>query len=138
MADDEIAHLRAEADRFLAEAERMQAEAQRRRIARTAQCDQTMALARDALARAGKRPPAARRGPRSRAAWTTADIIAALEAEAPLPISTPRLVDKLCLQHEYATVLRLLNGLAKRGEVEKWPAGESRCCYWRRLNGLAP
>ncbi len=138
MADDEIADLRAEADRLLAEAKRMHAEAQRRRIAITAQCDQTIALARDALARAGERPPAASRAPRSRAAWITADILAALEAEAPLPISTPRLVDKLCLQHEYTTVLRLLNGLAKRGEVEKWPAGESRCCYWRRLNGLAP
>lgn len=80
----------------------------------------------------------------------TADIIAVLEAEAPLPISTARLLARInpplrtigermeaieagrLVMH--GELLRLLNRLAKRGEVEKWPAGgDQRSCYWRRL-----
>jgi hypothetical protein len=136
--DDEIARLRAEADWLLAEARRMHAEAERRRIAASAQADQAIAQARDIMARTrrllGPAPARSRpRAPRDRSQWITRQILAALEAEAPLPVSTTRLVGKLGLQHEYPTVLRVLNRLAKAGEVEKWPAVERRCCYWRRL-----
>jgi hypothetical protein len=69
----------------------------------------------------------------------TAALIVVLDDEAPLPVSTPQLVARLGMAGEWATVLRMLNRLARLGEVEKWPAdGEERCCYWRRLSGLQP
>jgi hypothetical protein len=141
---EEIARLRAEAARLAAEAYRLHDEALRALAAGQARVDQHMAAARDAADRANRswdaaglerlpyQPPRTRANSRARSAWIRRDILAALEAEAPLPVSTPHLVDRLCLQHEYATVLRLLNSLAKAGEVEKWHAGETRCCYWRR------
>jgi hypothetical protein len=134
--DEEIAQLRAEADRMLAESKRMLEEAKRRRIAITAECDQTRAFAQEVIGRAralGYQGSAPVRGLSARSAWLTAEILDSLGAEAPLPVSTMHLVRSRGLLPEYATVLRLLNRLAQLGEVEKWPAGESRCCYWRRL-----
>jgi hypothetical protein len=67
----------------------------------------------------------------------TARILGVLEAEEPLPVSTPALLDCLKMRGHHGTVLRMLNRLARLGEVEKWAAsGDTRCCYWRRLTGL--
>ena len=74
----------------------------------------------------------------------TDQVLAALAGESPLPISTSALWRKLsppcagwphttCLPHlEYRAVLRVLNRLADRGEVEKIRLEGMRSCYWRR------
>ena len=72
-------------------------------------------------------------------------ILAALAGEGGLPISTVALHAKLsppcdgwphtdCWDRhlDYGTVLRLLNRLAKRGEVEKIEVDGMRSRYWRR------
>jgi hypothetical protein len=62
----------------------------------------------------------------------TDQITAYLAAQAPLPVSTGQILDTLGLRGYDGTVNRLLNRLAKRGEIEKWPASEDhRSCYWR-------
>lgn len=140
MTGEELARLRAQVE-HIREMARLQ------EIATTAQIDQLRAGHRDALHRMwasmqradeilGTAHPATRRL-RGRAAWITAAIIDTLDAEAPLPASTPTLAARLCLtsNSEYATVLRLLNRLHQLGEAEKWPAGENRWCAWRRLGG---
>jgi hypothetical protein len=136
-ASRHIARLRADAARLLAEAGRLQAEEERRQIAWSARHDQTMAFVHDAMARADELLQARERTQHvakstSKSAWIIGQLIAYLKAEAPLPASTTYIVDKLCLRHEYPTVLRLLNQLAKRGDVEKWPSSsEHKACYWR-------
>jgi hypothetical protein len=67
------------------------------------------------------------------------DQLLAVLADEPLPVPTSYLLGKLDLRGYQNTVLRLLNRLTKRGEVEKWaPAGpllsDTKCCYWRRLS----
>jgi hypothetical protein len=62
----------------------------------------------------------------------TDQILAALDEEGALPISTPALLDKLGLRGHHGTVLRLLNRLARLGEVEKIELEDMRCLYWRR------
>jgi hypothetical protein len=77
----------------------------------------------------------------------TDQILAFLAAESPLPASTPAIHAALtscdgwphtaCWDRhvDYAAVLRMLNRLAKRGEVEKWePREAGRACCWRRLS----
>jgi hypothetical protein len=65
----------------------------------------------------------------------TDQLLAALADEGPLPVSTSALLGKLGLRGYQNTVLRLLNRLARLGEIEKWPPdGDRRCCYWRRLS----
>jgi hypothetical protein len=76
----------------------------------------------------------------------TDQILATLADESPLPISTMALWRKMsppcdgwphteCQDRhlDYAAVLRILNQLAKRGEVEKFRLEDMRCCYWRRF-----
>jgi hypothetical protein len=63
----------------------------------------------------------------------TGQILAALDDEGPLPISTSALLDKLGLRGYQNTVLRLLNRLARLGEAEKIKLEDMRCCYWRRV-----
>ena len=77
----------------------------------------------------------------------TDQILAILADESPLPVSTMALHARLnpvcggwphteCWDRhvDYSAVYRMLNRLARLGEVEKWPAdGDRRCCYWRRL-----
>jgi hypothetical protein len=80
----------------------------------------------------------------------TDQILATLAADAPLPVTTnhvwrtispyrPR-SERLLASIDsgqyvpYSEVLRLLNLLARRGEIEKWPANEDRrSCLWRWL-----
>lgn len=63
-----------------------------------------------------------------------ADILDVLEAESPVPVHTMYIADRLGARGEYGTLLRMLNRLARRGDVEKWAAsGDKRCCYWRKL-----
>ena len=74
-----------------------------------------------------------------RNAAITGQILTLLDAEAPLPISTAAVVEALGLRGYNATVLQLLNRLARLGEAEKFPPCEPRgCCYWRRIGGAAP
>jgi hypothetical protein len=69
----------------------------------------------------------------------TERILDLLDQEAPLPISTSAILKRLGLRGLNATALQLLNRLARRGEVEKFPPCEpGGCCYWRRLGGSAP
>ena len=69
----------------------------------------------------------------------TDQLLAALADEAPLPVSTSALLGKLGLRGYDNTVNRLLNRLAKRGQIEKWgPMGDIRCCYWRSLGEVEP
>lgn len=71
----------------------------------------------------------------------TDQILAALDDEGALPISTPALLDKLGLRGHHCTVLRLLNRLARLGGVEKIELEDMRCLYWRRWqhgNALVP
>jgi len=102
--------------------------------------------------------PAARsrRGLHPRMVALTDQILAALTEEGPLPISTPALfrklnegqpeptvADVLDLAHTgtlastgrvyYTDLLRMLNRLAKLGEVEKIKLEDMRFVYWRRL-----
>lgn len=86
-------------------------------------------------------------------------ILAALADTGGLPISTTALLEKISPRPAtvaerlaevrsghpvmHGELLRLLNRLAKRGEVEKWePLGVmlsgSRCCYWRLLATVEP
>jgi hypothetical protein len=65
----------------------------------------------------------------------TDQILAVLAAEGALPISTSALVAKLGELPYHAVVLRLLNRLARRGEVEKLELDGMRCLYWRRWPG---
>lgn len=89
----------------------------------------------------------------------TDQVLAALAEEGGLPISTMGLLDKLNaaypeptlrdlldaadsgelsgngprpLRVSHADLLRILNRLAKRGEVEKITLPDMRCRYWRR------
>ena len=75
----------------------------------------------------------------------TDQILAALADEGGLPISTSALHARLsppcggwphtdCWDRhlDYATIYRLLNRLAKRGEVEKIRLEDMRSRYWRR------
>jgi hypothetical protein len=81
----------------------------------------------------------------------TDQILAALTDEGGLPISTMGLLGKLNAAYPEPTIgdllsgrdtdprrvqhwdlLRLLNRLAKRGEVEKITLPDMRCRYWRR------
>lgn len=80
----------------------------------------------------------------------TDQILAMLEAEAPLPVSTGHIHGKICPMPagitarrrfidsgryvNYGTVYGLLNRLARSGDVEKWaPDEHRRSCLWRRL-----
>ena len=79
----------------------------------------------------------------------TDQILAALDEESPLPVSTAELWRKLsppcdewphtaCWERhlDYTAVYRALCRLARLGEVEKWaPDGDSdrHSCLWRRL-----
>jgi hypothetical protein len=80
----------------------------------------------------------------------TDQILAILAEESPLPVPTgvlwrklspmPATVRERCEAIDsgrvvlYSETLRLLNLLARRGEIEKWPASEDRrSCLWRRL-----
>jgi hypothetical protein len=80
----------------------------------------------------------------------TDQILALLDAESPLPASTPELYRKLgrvplpyWRQDEqpadpvyYSEFYRMLARLARLGEIEKWaPDADRRACYWRRLGG---
>lgn len=61
-------------------------------------------------------------------------LLEALERESPVPISTLALSAKVGHDNyqNYSSVLRMLNRLAKRGEVEKIRLEDMRSCYWRR------
>ena len=62
----------------------------------------------------------------------TDQITAYLADQAPLPVSTGQIIDALGLRGYDTTVNRLLNRLAVRGEIEKWPASpDRRSCLWR-------
>lgn len=78
-------------------------------------------------------------------------ILAVLASEGGLPISTAALHAKLrppcdgwphtrCWERhlDYATVYRLLNRLAKRGDVERIAVEGMRSLYWRRWVQGAP
>jgi len=74
-----------------------------------------------------------------RNAAITGRILGLLDATAPLPISTAVVLEALGLRGYNATVLQLLNRLARLGEAEKFPPCEPRgCCYWRRIGGAPP
>jgi hypothetical protein len=64
----------------------------------------------------------------------TDQICAALDDEWPLPVSTLALNAKLghAGYQNHADVLRILNRLAKAGEVEKIRLEDMRSCYWRK------
>lgn len=78
----------------------------------------------------------------------TDQILALLAEQSPLPVSTPAIHDALsppcdgwphtaCRDRhvDYMAVYRILNRLARAGEVEKWSRLEDRrACYWRRLS----
>ncbi len=71
----------------------------------------------------------------------TDQILAALDDDDGLPISTPGLLDKLGLRGHHNTVLRLLNRLARLGEVKRIELEDMRCLYWQRWrddNARAP
>jgi hypothetical protein len=83
----------------------------------------------------------------ARAVHLTDQVLAYLDAEAPLPASTPAVHAALqgpcdgwphtaCrYRHvDYTEVYRVLTRLARAGEVEKWaPSEDRRTCLWRRL-----
>jgi hypothetical protein len=77
-------------------------------------------------------PPRSHRGLSPANVALTDQILAALDAEGALPISTPALLDKLGLGGHHITVLRLLNRLARLREVERIELADMRCLYWRR------
>ncbi len=57
-------------------------------------------------------------------------VLAALDEEAPLRVSTAALLAKVGLsESDRAIVLRLLNRLAGRGEAKKIELEEMRCLY---------
>lgn len=85
-----------------------------------------------------------------RSVGVTDRILAVLASEGRLPIPTTELLAKLNTAHPgptpadliageppdplrvgHAELLRLLNRLAHRGEVEKIPVPDMRCLYWR-------
>ena len=81
----------------------------------------------------------------------TDQILATLADEGCLPISTMALLEKLspqpptiaerlaafrsCRPLLHGELLRLLNRLAARGEIEKITVPDMRCRYWRRTPG---
>lgn len=72
----------------------------------------------------------------------TDQILAVLNEASPLPLSTRQIEERTGYGVRYGQLTyRMLQRLARRGEVEKWEAarspwlGGSRCCYWRRLRG---
>lgn len=77
-------------------------------------------------------PPRRHRGLNPANIALTDQLLAALDDEGPLPISTSALLGQLGLRGYQNTVLRLLNRLARLGEVEKIKLDDMRCCYWRR------
>jgi hypothetical protein len=89
-----------------------------------------------------------------RSVGVTDQILAVLAAEGCLPIPTTELLAKLNARHPgptladliagappdplrvgHAELLRLLNRLDRRGEVEKLSVPDMRCRYWRRTPG---
>jgi hypothetical protein len=58
--------------------------------------------------------------------------LAALDAEAPLPVSTSALLVRAGLaESDRGDVLRLLNRMAASGDIEKITLDGMRCRYWR-------
>lgn len=92
------------------------------------------------------------RPPSARTLALQDQILAYLDTEAPLPVSTPAVHAALSppcdgwphtrCRHThlmYTHVYQALCRLARAGEVEKWPPSEDRkACLWRRLGGQAP
>jgi hypothetical protein len=90
----------------------------------------------------------------ARSVGVTDQILAILAGEGCLPISTTDLLARLNIRHpgptladliagtppsplrvDHAELLRLLNRLARRGDVEKITVPDMRCRYWRRPPG---
>jgi hypothetical protein len=129
---------------LLDEAEKLRQQAQAHQIAATAHLDQAQAHVRDLTNPFQGRPASALT---ARSVHLTGQILAFLDGQSPLPASTP--VIHAALQPpcdgwphaacrgrhvDYMAVYRILERLARGGEVEKWPpCDERRTCLWRRL-----
>ncbi len=127
---------------LLDEAEELREQAQAHRIAATARLDQLQAHVRDLTNPLQERPMTALT---ARKVQLTDQILAVLAGQSPLPVSTPAIHAALqppcdgwphtaCRgRHvDYTAVYRILNRLARAGEVEKWPPRDDRrACLWR-------
>lgn len=79
------------------------------------------------------------RGLSLRSAQVTAGAAAALDAAAPLPLSTVSVEQETGFGIRYGQLCyRMLRRLARLGEAEQINLDGARCAYWRRLGGLKP
>jgi len=70
-------------------------------------------------------------------AQVTVRIVAALDAVAPLPLSTASVEQETGYGIRYGQLCyRMLRRLARLGEAEQINLDGARCAYWRRLGGL--
>src|SRR5262245_8196511 len=135
---------------LLAEGEKLREQARAHRIAATAHLDQLQAHVRDATNRFPEHRMTALT---ARNVHLTDQILAVLTDQSPLPVSTRTIHAALqpacdgwphtaCWDRhvDYAAVYRILNRLARCGEVEKWPPVDRRpSCLGRRLtNAVQP
>jgi hypothetical protein len=129
------------------EADKLAAQARAHRIAATAHLDRLQARVRDLTD--DHHQERALTAARVRNVHLTGQILAFLADQSPLPVSTGVIHGALqpacegwphtrCWEShvDYSAVYRILNQLAARAEVEKWPPSDDRrSCLWRRLTG---